>query len=122
MSNNMDDKLIKKAHKKHKYSEKEILQLSKCADKEEGPLFFMENFMYVQHATRGKIKFDPYPYQRELIKCYHENRYAIALISRQMGKCLYQLSTIKVRNKNTGDEIETNFKDFYEMLKEQKDA
>lgn len=86
MSNSVDDKLIKKAHTKEKYNDQKIIELAKCADPVNGPLYFMENFLYVQHATRGKIKFEPYPYQRELIDCYHNNRYSVALISRQMGK------------------------------------
>lgn len=82
----MDDKLVKKPYLKHRYNEKQIIELKKCSDYDTGPLFFMEQFVYVQHATRGKIKFVPYPYQRELVDCYHRNRYSIALVSRQMGK------------------------------------
>lgn len=81
-----EDKLVKKPFLKNKYTQKQILELKGCSDPISGPLFFMENFLYVQHATKGRQKFKPYPYQKELIKCYNENRYAIALVSRQMGK------------------------------------
>lgn len=82
----LDDKLIKKPHRKQRYTELELTQLSKCNDQVNGPLYFMEQFLYVQHSTRGRIKFVPYDYQKRLVDCYHNNRYAIALVSRQMGK------------------------------------
>jgi len=119
---NLDDKLIKKAYKKHAYTEKEMIELSNCANLDSGPLYFMEQFLYVQHSTRGKIKFVPYEYQKELVDVYHNNRYSIALISRQQGKCLYHLSTLKIRNKNTGEIMEVNFNEFEELLKGNKNA
>lgn len=86
MASGLDERLVKKAYKKEKYSDEQLLELAKCADKENGPLYFMENFLYVQHATRGKIKFVPYDYQKKMVECFNENKYSILLCSRQQGK------------------------------------
>lgn len=81
-----EEKLVKKPFQKEKYNEQKALELAKCMDPISGPLYFMQNFMYVQHSTKGRVKFEPYDYQKELIQCYNENRYAVCLVSRQMGK------------------------------------
>jgi len=50
------------------------------------PLFFMKNFMKIQHPMEGAQKFEPYPFQVRIIKAFHKNRFTIALTARQMGK------------------------------------
>ena len=73
-------------HKKHKYTDEEIKHLKKCADPKKGPLYFAENFLSIQHPTKGAIKFKPYPYQKKLLKNYNENRFSISMLPRQTGK------------------------------------
>jgi len=67
------------------YNETELLQLFECVDK---PLYFMENFMKVQHAIKGAMPFKPYPYQVRMIEAFHQHRFCIALTGRQLGKAL----------------------------------
>ena len=86
MSNNLGDVLIKKPYIKIPYSDIQMEELMNCADSEYGPRYFMENFFYIQHATRGKLKFEPFDYQIELIENYHNNRFSINMLGRQMGK------------------------------------
>lgn len=78
--------LVKKAHKKQSYTEKQILEFAKCADPVTGPEYFMRNFFYIQHPTKGKLQYEPYPYQVDLIQTYHGNRFSINMLGRQMGK------------------------------------
>ena len=82
----LDLELIKKAHKKVKYTPEMAEELRCCSDPRTGPMYFMENFMMIQHPIKGKIKFAPFDYQRELCKVYNDNRYSIAMIGRQLGK------------------------------------
>jgi hypothetical protein len=42
--------------------------------------------MWVQHPTKGRVRFHLYDYQVDLINCYHSNRYSINMLGRQMGK------------------------------------
>jgi len=81
-----DDALIKKPHVQTAYTKDEVLEFAKTADRKEGPQFFMKNFFYIQHPTRGKIKYQPYPYQDVLIDSYHDYRFSINMLSRQTGK------------------------------------
>jgi hypothetical protein len=80
------DDLIKKPYTKMAYTAEEIYHLQKCADPVTGPMYFMKNFFYIQHPLRGRIKFVPFDYQDELIENYHNNRFSINMLGRQMGK------------------------------------
>ncbi len=99
-----DIELVKKGHSKDQYTEKELQELMRSSV---DPLYFMKTFMKVQHPTKGALQFVPYPYQEELIKTFHANRFSIALIGRQQGKCLSFSTFIKQNNnlRQIGDVI-----------------
>lgn len=75
--------IVKKPHAKIDYTEKNLLDLMQCMD---DPLFFMKNFMKVQHPTRGALQFNPYLYQERMIRGMHEHRFACVMTARQCGK------------------------------------
>lgn len=82
----MEGVLIKKAHKKHTYTDNQIAEFVACSDPITGPEYFMRNFFYIQHPTKGKLKYDPFSYQVDLIHNYHTYRFSINMLGRQMGK------------------------------------
>ena len=82
----MEGVLVKKAHKKQNFTDKQITEFASCADPVLGPEFFMRNFFYIQHPTRGRIQYDPFTYQVDLIHNYHTYRFSINMLGRQMGK------------------------------------
>jgi hypothetical protein len=82
----LDSDQIKKANKKHKYTHEQVLQLEKCMDPKTGPLYFMKNFIKIQHPTKGSMSFEPFPYQERLIESYNNHRFSIAMLPRQTGK------------------------------------
>lgn len=86
MSTNLGDVLVKKPYIKIPYTDIQYRELMKCADSKHGPRYFMESYFYIQHATQGKLKFEPFDYQIELIDNYHNNRFSINMLGRQMGK------------------------------------
>lgn len=86
MSKSLDGVLVKRAHKKEKYTKKQLTEFARCADPDNGPTYFMENYFYIQHPTKGKIKYKPFEYQSRLINTYHEYRFSISLLPRQTGK------------------------------------
>ena len=55
MAVQLQGNLVKKAHKKIKYSDKMLADLAKCSDPDTGPMYFMENFLQIQHPTKGAI-------------------------------------------------------------------
>jgi len=86
MSKSLDGVLTKKANQQETYTEKQIEQLVKCMEPEEGFLYFAKNFAYIQHPVKGKLLFDPYEYQQRLLESYHSYRFNINMLPRQTGK------------------------------------
>jgi hypothetical protein len=108
--------IIKKAGQLAWYGPDEIEHLKRCTDTKDGPLYFMEKFLYVQHPVKGRIKFVPYEYQKKLIDGYANNRYVAALLGRQLGKCLCGEEMINIRNKKTGEIKQVTFKEMEELI------
>mgnify|MGYP000870001826 CR=1 FL=1 len=81
-----DDKLVKRAYAKVSYTKEQIDELKACMDPVTGPTFFIENFMYIQHTTKGRQKLELFDFQYELINNYHNFRRSVNMVSRQMGK------------------------------------
>tara|TARA_A100001011_G_scaffold398524_1_gene503306 strand:+ start:1347 stop:2918 length:1572 start_codon:yes stop_codon:yes gene_type:complete len=86
MAQSLQGNLTKRAHQKSKFTEQQILELNRCMDKKTGPLHFCKNYCMIQHPTKGAMKFNMYEYQEGLVKTYHNNRFAIAMLPRQTGK------------------------------------
>jgi hypothetical protein len=86
MAVQLQGNLVKKAHKKIKYTDQMLSDLAKCSDPDTGPMYFMERFLQIQHPTKGAIKFEPYAFQKNLVQNYHENRFSINMLPRQTGK------------------------------------
>jgi hypothetical protein len=86
MAVNKFDTLIKKPHTTQKWSEQDIEDLMKCQDQEVGPHYFLDNFFFIQHPVKGKMKYFAFDYQRRLIDSYHDHRFNVNLLPRQTGK------------------------------------
>ena len=75
--------LTKKGHTKVPFTKQQQRELELCLD---DPLYFIENFLKVQHPIKGSIPLVLYPYQHEMISAYHNHRFCVSLTGRQMGK------------------------------------
>lgn len=83
MSNNDDEvQLTKKAHTKTLFSKQDLVDL---AISKKNPIYFIEKFVKIQHPVKGTVPLTLYPFQKEMILAFHENRFVIALTARQMG-------------------------------------
>jgi hypothetical protein len=82
----LESVLVKKAHTPTIFSEQQIEEFMRCADPVTGPAYFLDNFFYIQHPTRGRMLLHPFEYQLRLIDTYHNNRFSISLMPRQTGK------------------------------------
>jgi len=54
----------------------------KCA---KDPAYFMRKYCYIQHPQRGRILFNLYPFQSEVLHLFKDHQYIITLKSRQLG-------------------------------------
>ena len=67
MSNNTVA-LVKTAYEKTTFANQQQLDdFIKCSDPVTGYLYFMDNFFYIQHPTRGSMLYHPWDFQKELI-------------------------------------------------------
>lgn len=113
MSKNLENVLVKPAHKKETYTESQILEIANCADPVAGPQYFLTNFFYIQHPTKGKLLYQPFDYQKKLVDTYHNYRFSVSLMPRQTGKCLHGNSVINIKNNITGKEYELPIQIFH---------
>jgi hypothetical protein len=68
---------------KHRYSTHEEQELARCAN---DLVYFVENYVKIQHPVRGAIRFNLFPYQVNLLRTYEQNMRVVALLRRQSGK------------------------------------
>ena len=50
------------------------------------PVYFAKNYVLITHPTQGKVKFDLFDFQEDMIRTYAEHRQVVAMCSRQLGK------------------------------------
>ena len=86
MSKELETAIIRSPYRKMSMTEKQIVEFARCADPVGGPQYFMSNYFFIQHPTKGAIQYHPYEYQERLIGSYHNYRYSISLMPRQTGK------------------------------------
>ena len=87
MSNkSLDGVLTKKAHTREKFSEEQIQDLVECSNSKTGFEYFAKKFFFIQHPVEGKMLFQPYEYQRNLLHSYHDHRFNVNMLPRQSGK------------------------------------
>ena len=75
--------LTKKPYQKTQFSNAQLLEFSKCMS---DPFYFLNKYFWIQHPTKGQILYHAYDYQLDLAKSYHNFRFSISMLGRQMGK------------------------------------
>lgn len=95
-----------------------IKEYAKCAA---DPVYFAKKYIKIVHVDKGLVPFDMYDYQAEIVEKITRSRRVAVLTARQSGKCVINNTTIKLRNKSTGEVIETTAGEFYESQKADKE-
>ena len=65
------------------YTEEQVLEIAKCAD---DPVYFIKTYVKIVNVDRGLITFDMWDFQEDMVRTFHENRFTIAKMPRQVGK------------------------------------
>ena len=86
MSKELATAIIRNPYQKMSMTAEQISEFAKCADPVTGPRYFMSNYFFIQHPTKGSMRYIPFEYQERLIDSYHNYRYSISLMPRQTGK------------------------------------
>ena len=110
-----DNPLLKKIGIQYDYTQNEIEEYIKCSKE---PLHFISNYIKIVNVDEGLVPFDMWDFQKNMVTAMHNNRFVIMKCPRQVGKCFYMNTPIKLRNKSTGDIIETTIGEFYRQRNE----
>jgi hypothetical protein len=78
--------LIKAPYSRLAYTDQQLREFAACADPVTGPMYFINNFFFIQHPVKGRLLYHPFDYQRRLIDVYHNYRFSISMMPRQTGK------------------------------------
>lgn len=95
------DKLVKEPYSKISFTPEQLRELRACAHPDTGPEYFISNYIWVQHPTKGRMLLNMFDYQRDLLNVYHQNRKSINLLGRQLGKCFLSHTNISIKNKKS---------------------
>ena len=65
------------------YTMEQVRELQKCA---KDIVYFIKTYVKIISLDEGLILFSLYPYQEKMLHAFHDNRFSINLLARQMGK------------------------------------
>lgn len=71
------------AQSTYSYTVDELREFVKC---KEDPVYFIKNYVKIIHVDKGLVPFEMWPFQENMVRNYHENRFNITMCSRQVGK------------------------------------
>lgn len=85
-SSNNELEIVKKPYRKMAMSTKDIEEFAQCADPDNGYMYFLKNFYWIQHPVQGRILYEPYDFQVRMLEAYHKYKFVISMLPRQVGK------------------------------------
>ena len=65
------------------YTEEQVVELVKC---QQDPVYFIKTYVQIVNVDLGLVPFDMWPFQEDMVRSFHENRFNIAKMPRQCGK------------------------------------
>jgi hypothetical protein len=65
------------------YTEEQLIEIAKCID---DPIYFIRTYVKIVNVDKGLINFEMWPFQESMVKDFHENRFSICKMPRQVGK------------------------------------
>lgn len=93
-----NDNFIRGPYVQYPYTKEQLEEIKRCRN---DSFYFIQNYVKINTLDNGVQLFDPFQYQKNMIKMMDENRFTIFTTSRQAGKCVHYDTTITVRNKHT---------------------
>ena len=65
------------------YTEEQVAEIIKCT---EDPVYFIKSYVKIVNVDHGLVPFKMWPFQEDMVRTFHENRFCIAKMPRQVGK------------------------------------
>jgi len=91
---------VKRPNKEIKYT-KEMIE--KYANSAKSVIYFAENFYYIIHPTKGKMKIKLFDYQKQMLENFQNHQHNVLCCGRQLGKCLNNQQLVEILNTETGE-------------------
>ena len=74
---------LKRANTPIQWTEEQVIEFLKCKD---DPVYFAKNYIKIVNVDDGLVKFNLWKFQEKLITNFHEHRFNICKMPRQVGK------------------------------------
>lgn len=115
----LNNNKLKKVGVEISFSKEQAIEMAKCSA---DPVYFIKNYVKIVSLDHGVVPFELWPFQERMVETFHDNRFCICKMPRQVGKCFFINTPIRLRNKKTGEVINTTIGEFYEQqqLKQSK--
>jgi len=65
------------------FTEEQTKEFIRCS---QDPVYFIKTYVRIVHVDKGLVPFDMWSFQEEMVKDFHENRFSICKMPRQVGK------------------------------------
>lgn len=65
------------------YTEEQVKEIIKCS---EDPVYFIRNYVKIVNVDKGLVPFEMWKFQEDMVSTFHENRFSICKMPRQVGK------------------------------------
>mgnify|MGYP003334289870 CR=1 FL=1 len=82
---------LKKANVTVEFTPEQIAEFIKCS---EDPIYFARNYVKIVSLDHGLVPFEMYPFQEKMVKRFHNNRFNICKLPRQVGKSTTSIAYI----------------------------
>jgi len=105
-----NNKNLKKADVQLPYSAEHIKEFIKC---KEDVFYFAEKYYHIKSLDEGILKIKLRDYQKQMLASFVDHRNSVVNATRQ---CVSEDTTIRVRNKKTGEIKDIEIGDFYNQL------
>ena len=80
---------LKSALVRQEFTQDQVKEFIKCS---QDPIHFIENYVNIVSIDEGLVPFHMYPFQQEIVRTFHDNRFTICKLPRQSGKSTVVLS------------------------------
>jgi hypothetical protein len=74
---------LKRAGVEIEYTHDQLIEITKCI---KDPVYFIKKYVKIVNVDEGLVPFNMWPFQVEMVKGFHANRFSIAKMPRQVGK------------------------------------
>ena len=79
----LGNKNLKRSDVVVEFTKDQIQEFIKCS---RDPVYFIENYVKIINVDKGLIQFQPYDYQKDIVRLYEKERFVICKMPRQVGK------------------------------------